>query len=384
MIGGAHTWLYEIYRRWPTEVRVLAAEYSKDHRESHEQREFDHSASGILKISRRARVLPQFDALSLRYASFLWDQLLAIREFAGNKGKQGPVRTTIHSLRAVPEGLPAWLYSKMHPRTTSLVTYVHGEEVLVTQTSRQLRFFARQIYEDSHLVIANSENTRRVLAEAFPQVRSVCIHPGVDTVSYRVARGERKRYRSLLGWPADTIVVLTLARMEPRKNHAMVIRAIAKLRAEQLPIALVCAGDGPERTKVEELAAKLGVSDWVRFIGQVSERDKPILYSAADIFAMPAITVGEMIEGFGIVFVEAAAAGLPTICGLTGGQREAIRDGETGYAVDGTSLDAVASGIRELATKPALRRRFGYAGLKLAAEHDWNVLSKKIQEEVQK
>lgn len=383
MIGGAHKWLYEIYSRWPAEVRVLTKEYSKDPQESSEQRAFDRQSHSLLRISRRACVLPRFEAVSLRYAFFLWKQVAAVKKLAGGVKGQDSERVTIHVLRAVPEGIPAWLYCKMHRSRTRLVTFVHGEEVLVSQTSRQLRFLARRVYEDSDLVIANSENTRKILGKAFPNVKSVCIHPGVDSRAFWADQRRRENYRRRLGWPEDTVIVLTLARMEARKNHAMVIRAVAKLRSEKMSVALICGGDGPERAHLVDLANNIGVSEWVRFVGAVSEQEKPELYAAADIFAMPSVTAGQMIEGFGIVFLEAAAAGLPTVCGNTGGQREAIWDGKSGYAVDGRSLEAVSQAIGRLVADPEMRHQFGDAGRKLAAEHDWDILQRKVWVEIE-
>jgi phosphatidylinositol alpha-1,6-mannosyltransferase len=163
----------------------------------------------------------------------------------------------------------------------------------------------------------------------------------------------------------------------------MLIRAIAKLRQQGMPIALICGGDGPERETLDTLTSELGVSQNVRFVGAISEQEKPMIYSAADIFAMPSITVGQMIEGFGIVFIEAAAAGLPTICGRTGGQREAILEGISGFSVDGTVLDDVTEKIRQLAISPELRRQFGDVGQTLAEQHDWSVLVQKVQSEVE-
>lgn len=381
-IGGAHKWLYELYSRWPTEVSVLTAAYSSDPRESNEQTQFDRGIHNSLRISRRMPVTPNFDALSPGYLARLWKQFSAIRELAALNRGSGFDAATIHALRAVPEGIPALLYCKSRPVRTRLVTFVHGEEVLVSQTSRQLSFLSRKVYEGSDLVIANSENTRKILTDAFPKVESVCIHPGVDSKTFRVGESERKKFREKLGWPQESVIVLTLARMEPRKNCSTVIRAIAGLRKENLPVTLVCAGDGPDRLELQKLAVNLGISQWVQFPGVVSEVDKPHLFASADIFAMPSISVGQMIEGFGIVFVEAAAAGLPTICGVTGGQQEAIAHGKSGLAVDGASVDAVADAIRRFANDKELRRRFGEEGLRLAEEHDWRVLVQRVRAEV--
>lgn len=383
MIGGAHSWLYEIYRRWPTDVDVLTAKYSKSENEASRQRSFDSTDHGALRIARTADTTHQIDLRSYHYLRSLWRQASEIGRLAGNRRSSGPEVGVIHALRAFPEGVAAWLCWRRNRRARRLVTYVHGEEILVSQTSRQLAMLANRVYQDSDLVIANSENTRKILAAAFSGIESVSIHPGVDIKRFSQVGDLREAYRIARGWPPETVVVLTLARMEPRKNHAMVIRAITKLRAEGLPLGLICGGDGPERKALETLAHELGVASWVQFVGSIAEEEKPSLFSSADIFAMPSVSVGAMIEGFGIVFLEAAAAGLPTVCGNSGGQREAVLNGKSGFSVDGESLEAVAQAIKLLAQDSDLRHTLGDAGRKWAAENDWEILSEKVQSAVQ-
>lgn len=383
MIGGAHSWLYEVYRRWPTEVQVLTAEYARDESEASREREFDAQVHGSLQISRAARKSQQIDLFSGRYISSVWRQAQQIQALSGLSGTRNSGCDVIHALRAFPEGVAGWLCSRRRPRSKFLVTYVHGEEVLVSQTSRQLTLLAERVYKDSDLIIANSESTRGILAEAYPSVDSVSIHPGVDVNRYTNVKNDSACRKNSYGWPKDTVVILTLARMEERKNHAMVIRSVAQLRSEGIPVALICAGDGPERKRLDALSHELQMSQWVRFIGSVAEKDKPQLFASGDIFAMPSITAGSMIEGFGIVFLEAAAAGLPTVCGNTGGQVEAVLHDKTGISVDGNSLGAVVAAIKKLVINRDLRHQLGQAGRLWAMENDWEILGKKVQLAIQ-
>jgi phosphatidylinositol alpha-1,6-mannosyltransferase len=110
---------------------------------------------------------------------------------------------------------------------------------------------------------------------------------------------------------------------------------------------------------------------WVRFTGFLEHGNVAVTYRSMDIFAMPSIQVGAMIEGFGMVFLEAGAAELPSICGSGGGQREAVLDGRTGIVVDGSQLEDVKQALKRLASNASLRRTMGQAGLKYAQEHDW-------------
>jgi phosphatidylinositol alpha-1,6-mannosyltransferase len=172
--------------------------------------------------------------------------------------------------------------------------------------------------------------------------------------------------------------------MEQRKNHATVVKAIGELRGDGLPVAYVCGSDGEERDQLLRLAKQLGLQQWVRFTGTVSDEEKLLTYRASDIYAMPSIQCGEMIEGFGIVFVEAAASGIPSISGNVGGQAEAVLDGRTGLVVDGESLTQVKEAIRALVTDGSVRERMGKEGRRWAAEHDWDKVVEKTWRAIQR
>jgi phosphatidyl-myo-inositol dimannoside synthase len=245
-----------------------------------------------------------------------------------------------------------------------------------------LKWIARRVYAASDLVITNGENTCRTVLALCPRARVVCVHPGVDAAAFVRDERELSAYRARWDWPVGTTIGCTVARMEPRKNHVAVIRAIAELRKQGLPIAYVCGSEGPELERLQGVAAELGISQWVRFIGRIPEREKPLVYGASDIHAMPAIQFGEMIEGFGIVFLEAAAASRPTVAGNSGGQAEAVLDCRTGFVVDGTQPSQVAAALATLARDPALRKRLGVSGRAWAAEHDWSQVVRKIESAV--
>lgn len=361
-IGGAHTWMYEQYRRWPTPVHAIAANPALDPRQAELERAFDALDHGALTIHRLAPVRHP-DLLDPRYWVACLRQVRALSSL-------GPI-TRLHTLRAFPEGFAALLCKRTLARRAQLVTYAHGEEVLVARTSRQLTWMARSVYAASDLVIANSQGTRQLVAALYPPARITCISPGVDANAFAPSAEDVRRYRRTWGWPAGTIVVATVARMEPRKNHAMVLEAVASLRRSGMPIAYFCAGDGEERARLSEKAAALGIHEWVRFPGAISDTEKRLAFAACQVHAMPSIQVGPMVEGFGIVFIEAAAAGVPSVAGNTGGQAEAVKHGETGLIVDGTSLVDVCEALATLARDPERRARMGAMAREWASQHDW-------------
>lgn len=364
-IGGAHLWLYEVYRRWHSGVVVLTVEPAQDDLERREQAGFDAKDHGQLSIARRLGPIGEINFLDPRCVMRFYEHCREVTRLV----TRGQVQ--LHALRAFPEGITGALLRLRHPRRTRLVTYAHGEEVLIAQTSTQLRLATRMVYRSSDLVIVNSESTRRLVRAVCPSARTECIHPGVDVREYGLSQDEIAQQRNAWGVQEGDVVIATVARMEPRKNHEAVIRALGLLRDEGLALHYVCGGDGEQRAYLIDLVHSLDLQRWVRFLGRVSDAEKRRIFAAADIHAMPSVLCGPLTEGFGIVFIEAAAAGRPSISGSVGGQSEAVRNGETGLVVDGSDLAAVAEAMRQLVMNSALRARMGERARRWAQEHDW-------------
>ncbi|MGH9959105.1 MAG: hypothetical protein ACREBC_18570 [Pyrinomonadaceae bacterium] len=162
-IGGAHYWLYEVYRRWPSRVFLLTTNYERDPRLGQEQREFDDSHHGALKIVRSLDPFKEINLFSLRCLRQFHEQVTTI------DGVVGSGDAVLHCLRAFPEGFLGLLFKMRSPGRPRLVTYAYGEEILIAQTSRQLKVMAKQVYTRSDLIIPNSENTRRLVLELCPK-----------------------------------------------------------------------------------------------------------------------------------------------------------------------------------------------------------------------
>ena len=146
--------------------------------------------------------------------------------------------------------------------------------------------------------------------------------------------------------------------------------------------ALLLVGGGRHRAALENLAERLRVKSSVLFTGSVPSRDLPAYYDAGDVFAMPCRTRrhGLDVEGFGIVYLEASASGLPVIAGDSGGAPDAVLAGQTGYVADGTSAAAVAGRVIGLLCEPERAAAMGDKGRAwVEAEWRWELVAERLE-----
>ncbi len=326
----------------------------------------DHVTDPNLKLDRRKIFIHDWGLENprrvLRYAKMTWVMASKLR-------RAGLLR--IHCTHAVPEVvslLPLrWLYGDR----VKIVCYAHGEEVTACCSSRQLRFLMHRANAAVDLMIANSKYTARALAGHIDPKKVHVVNPGVQIAQYQDAHEAGLRWRAEQGF-ADKLIVLTVGRLDPRKNHAAVIQAVAELAPSWPKLVYVIAGgEGRRWRRLPELAKRLGVADRVVFAGSVSTETKIAMYGGCDVFAMPAVRDRSDVEGFGMVFLEASACGKPTLAGKEGGQSEAVVDGQTGLVVDGADPRQVARALERLISDTTLRQRLGQAGREHAQGFDW-------------
>ncbi len=253
-----------------------------------------------------------------------------------------------------------------------VVASTHGHEVGWSMLPGA-RSALRRIGADTDVITYVSRYTRDRFASAFgPDARLEHLPPGVDTECFRpdpLARAElRERYR--LGDRPTTVCV---SRLVARKGQDMLIRAMPEIRRRVAGAALVIVGGGPDADTLHKLAQHCGVAADVVFTGGVPAAELPGHYAMADVFAMPCRTrgAGLDVEGLGIVFLEAAAAGVPVVAGRSGGAPETVRDGETGRVVNGRAHEEIVDAITDLLTDPDRARLMGQAGRDWISR-DWN------------
>ncbi|MFD8630730.1 glycosyltransferase family 4 protein [Streptomyces sp. NPDC059533] len=250
-------------------------------------------------------------------------------------------------------------------RTTDIGTAVattHGHEVWWARTPGT-RALLRRVGTEVDVLTWLGASTRRPIEAALARgTRTARLVPGVDTTAFRPdLDGGPVRARYGLG---RRPVVLCAARLVPRKGQDTLIRALPWIRRSLPDAMLLLVGDGPHAPELRRLALAEGVMDAVVFAGGHPHHALPSFYAAADAFAMPCRTRrhGLEVEGLGIVYLEAAASGLPVLAGDSGGAPDAVREGETGYVVDGRSVAATADRLTRLLRDPGLAREMGEKG----------------------
>jgi phosphatidylinositol alpha-1,6-mannosyltransferase len=196
--------------------------------------------------------------------------------------------------------------------------------------------------------------------------------PGVDVERFRpdVPVADIRARHGLEGRP----VVVCVSRLVTRKGQDTLIRAMRRIRRRVPDAALLIVGGGPAEARLRRLAVDAPRGSVV-FAGQVSAEDLPRYHAAGDVFAMPCRNRlgGLEVEGWGIVFIEAAAAGRPVVVGDSGGARETVIDGETGFLVDGADVAEVADAVATLLVDPDLAASMGKEGRAwVEREHAWS------------
>jgi phosphatidylinositol alpha-1,6-mannosyltransferase len=168
--------------------------------------------------------------------------------------------------------------------------------------------------------------------------------------------------------------MLTAARLVPHKGQDVALQALARLATDFPSLRYVVVGDGPDGSRLERLARELGVAGRVVFAGVLSDDDLADAYATATVYVgLSRVDDRVNVEGFGISFIEAAACGVPSVAGDSGGVRSAVRDGETGLVVPPTDADEVVRALRLLLDDTAMRRRLGACGRRLVETHyNWD------------
>jgi phosphatidyl-myo-inositol dimannoside synthase len=259
---------------------------------------------------------------------------------------------------------------------------LHGAEVTVPGrlpiTRRQLGRVLRSAVE---VIAAGGYPADEAELAAGRSLPVTVVPPGVDTERFRPLDPEqRAKARARFGLPEDGRVILSLSRLVPRKGMDVLIEAAARLAPTRHDLVVAIGGSGRDRSRLDRRVSRTGAP--VRMLGRVPDDDLAELYGCADVFAMLCRDRwgGLEQEGFGIVFLEAAACGVPQVAGDSGGAAEAVADGETGLVVGRPAeVSAVVAALAELLDDPDRRRSMGATARdRIVAEFGYDRLARRL------
>jgi glycosyltransferase involved in cell wall biosynthesis len=266
-------------------------------------------------------------------------------------------------------------------RDIPYVGTIYGTEIMLAKNSRQIRYLTgNRIFSQPRHTFAISEFTKNLLLENYKEVKPerVTVTPlGVDYKKFSDFRRDfdiHKKYSI----PNSNHILLTVSRLDERKGHLTVFTALSKLEPElKRKITYIIAGSGKNKKFIERLKKLAQVSGVdVKFIGRVDNEDLPSLYAGSTLFCMPGEIYSEKVEGFGLAYLEAAAAGLPSIASRIGGVPEVVIHEKTGILIEPGDSNGLATVLTRALNENEYRAAMGREAREHARRFDWDRCAK--------
>ena len=245
---------------------------------------------------------------------------------------------------------------------TPYLAAAHGFEYWLSIAPGTHALVRRATARAARVPVMCSTFIARVVRTAVPDNVPVSVmYPGADLEAFRpdLPYGDLTDLHGV----SDRPLIVCVSRLVARKGQDVLIRAMPRIRRDVPDASLLIVGGGPDRDRLVRLAAD-APNRSVVFAGQVSEGDLPRYYRAGNVFAMPCRSRlgGLEVEGWGNVFLEAAACARPVVVGDSGGARESLAPGETGLLVNGSDVAEVAGAVGSLLADPERADAMGRAG----------------------
>ncbi len=243
-----------------------------------------------------------------------------------------------------------------------IISLVHGNEIIIKSNNHHTRI--KKILESVNALVVNSSYTKNLLLKISDNFNKIeVIYPGVK--SNKSIKEQSIDLKN--GYPT----LLTLARLEKRKGHLLILKSIFNLKKNYPDIRYIIAGEGDELVNIKNEVKKYNLESNVNLVGTINERQKKFIFSKTDIMVMPTLdeTHANSIEGFGISYIEAAQYGIPSIASNVGGTPEAVFHNETGLII--SNINELDESIKRLIDNKQNRIELGH-NAKVRADNELN------------
>ena len=243
-----------------------------------------------------------------------------------------------------------------------IISLVHGNEIIIKNNKHKNRI--KKILELTSAVILNSNYTKNLLTKISKSLKRIeVIYPGVKPTNNIL----EQKIDLNNGFPT----LLTLARLEKRKGHALILKSIFNLKKIYPDIQYIIAGEGDQLDNIKNEIKNYNLDNNVKLVGTVNESQKKFIFSKTDIMVMPTLdqSHANSIEGFGIAYIEAAQYGIPSIASNIGGTPEAVLHNKTGLIIN--NLNELDESIKKLIENKEYRIKLGQ-NAKIRADNDLN------------
>jgi phosphatidylinositol alpha-1,6-mannosyltransferase len=314
-LGGMQSLMWGLARELSKNFMIkVFADYIENHKEFDEQATFSIERVGGPKLLRKYR------------KAYLIDEFI----------KNGKVNSII-----------ADHWKSLEHLKTNKKKYclIHGKEINHAKGSG-INKRLLTVLNNAEKVIANSKYTKDLAINIGVKADNIIvINPGIDPIK-DLDQKSLEKVESLLA--VKTPRLITVSRLDKRKNHQKVIMALRNLKQIYPDIIYICIGFGDEEENIKDLVKELDLEGQVMFFKDISEDLKNALVAKSNIFVMPSTIYKSSVEGFGIAYTEAAQLSIPSIGGKDGGASDAIDHGKTGLICDGNNLDDIYSSINSM------------------------------------
>ena len=255
------------------------------------------------------------------------------------------------------------------------ICLIHSKEINHEKGTRQNKRLIK-ILNNVDYVISNSVFTKNLAVNMGVDEEKInVINPGVDVVN-EISKKDLDQAEDIFNGKSNRLI--TVSRLDKRKNHEKVIMAIRNLKELYPSIIYICIGYGEEEENLKKLVNELNLNNHVIFLKNIETGLKNALVCKSNIFVMPSIIHNKSVEGFGIAYIEAAQYGIPSIGGKDGGASDAILHEKTGLICDGNNLEEIYSSIDKM-LKDHKYREYGKEAKKFSENFCWNKIIKSYQ-----